>query len=710
MGKRRSNKSPNAEQLARLVPDQTEAEVEALNCALRTAPSFWLTQPTLQRLVTDTSRYIDTYARALHQIERRTVAGHTAPGPAHHHGPQHPLPDPSRLDPWSVDPATIEAASRVVSTCPTCHGSQTVACGRCDGSARVRCGNCWGSGRVQGKRSMKNCPVCRGDGKVTCDACTHGRVPCQPCGAAGVVWAWLSIAQTRMQQVRVHPMGAAALVHRKLKSPRDFDANPQEWVNELTSDTGTQDTIDALPAELEPELDPVTDRALSTRVQSFSSVVHRFTYEAARMTGHLEVAGVPPAVSKSSNWRPLRIRQGLAAATALGLGLASLMLMGTYAARHPWYETYGHRGWVGLMGGVMATALAVVVAGLLLPRRLWSRGRVWIPAGVAGAAALGFAILWKYPGPTLPGARNALAAKDMSRAQIEAEALRDLKLDWRGGSEVLDDLHLERLKTAETFDQLASMVSEPWNLEPRREAALRVLHDVAEQKQAELYAAKNLSGLLGVSKSIGELDAPLRDKIASSVLLLRAERCTADKDCSCLANNLKAAAAAEAIRDEVTRVHDEAVPAFAAALKDLVTAAQPAPMKDPHERQATLRQALQLAKCYTDLASTPSNPPLAALEKLLGDADREVDAADKKAAAVAALEEAKRKRQEAIEDAKRKQAEAAAAAKQAAEERAQRAANRSLLCNDGSISGCSCSGSHRGCCSHHGGVAGCEPL
>jgi hypothetical protein len=31
-----------------------------------------------------------------------------------------------------------------------------------------------------------------------------------------------------------------------------------------------------------------------------------------------------------------------------------------------------------------------------------------------------------------------------------------------------------------------------------------------------------------------------------------------------------------------------------------------------------------------------------------------------------------------------------------------------LYCGDGSVSGCACSGSHRGCCSHHGGVAGCR--
>lgn len=37
-------------------------------------------------------------------------------------------------------------------------------------------------------------------------------------------------------------------------------------------------------------------------------------------------------------------------------------------------------------------------------------------------------------------------------------------------------------------------------------------------------------------------------------------------------------------------------------------------------------------------------------------------------------------------------------------------ANRSLICRDGSGSNCECTGSRRGCCSGHGGVARCSPL
>lgn len=44
-------------------------------------------------------------------------------------------------------------------------------------------------------------------------------------------------------------------------------------------------------------------------------------------------------------------------------------------------------------------------------------------------------------------------------------------------------------------------------------------------------------------------------------------------------------------------------------------------------------------------------------------------------------------------------------------ERAERLANRSLICRDGTMSpSCTCGGPRRGCCSHHGGVKGCAPL
>jgi hypothetical protein len=65
------------------------------------------------------------------------------------------------------------------------------------------------------------------------------------------------------------------------------------------------------------------------------------------------------------------------------------------------------------------------------------------------------------------------------------------------------------------------------------------------------------------------------------------------------------------------------------------------------------------------------------------------------------LDAAKQRQLAAVEEAKRKAEEATEAARARSE-------NRELVCGDGSISGCACAGSHRGCCSHHGGVAGCR--
>jgi len=52
---------------------------------------------------------------------------------------------------------------------------------------------------------------------------------------------------------------------------------------------------------------------------------------------------------------------------------------------------------------------------------------------------------------------------------------------------------------------------------------------------------------------------------------------------------------------------------------------------------------------------------------------------------------------------------ATAEAKQLRDERPDFEKNRGLVCVDGDGSSCMCAGKHQGCCSHHGGIAGCTP-
>jgi hypothetical protein len=79
-------------------------------------------------------------------------------------------------------------------------------------------------------------------------------------------------------------------------------------------------------------------------------------------------------------------------------------------------------------------------------------------------------------------------------------------------------------------------------------------------------------------------------------------------------------------------------------------------------------------------------PGLAQLKKAREERERQL----------AVAEEAKRKREEALQNAR--------LAAEAAQERSRR-----VKCCDGTISpSCLCNRSKRGCCSHHGGVCGCE--
>jgi hypothetical protein len=104
-------------------------------------------------------------------------------------------------------------------------------------------------------------------------------------------------------------------------------------------------------------------------------------------------------------------------------------------------------------------------------------------------------------------------------------------------------------------------------------------------------------------------------------------------------------------------------------------------------------------------ASLADGAPLAAewhLDKLSSDGSKSPTAI--KMYAQVAVAKRKAKREEA-EEARRREREEARQARDAA-----RASEPSgLLCCDGSLSpSCSCGGSHRGCCSHHGGICGCE--
>jgi type IV secretory pathway VirB10-like protein len=91
---------------------------------------------------------------------------------------------------------------------------------------------------------------------------------------------------------------------------------------------------------------------------------------------------------------------------------------------------------------------------------------------------------------------------------------------------------------------------------------------------------------------------------------------------------------------------------------------------DPHPRFEALVVARSLSEKYTAITGKPTEPTAEALQMQLDQVKKEVEAADKRVAEIAAQEEAKRKREEILAEAKRKQEEALAEVHRRAEEAA----------------------------------------
>jgi len=305
---------------------------DVIVCAADAARRYWIGTLAFRASVVAGSVGEETFRRALHTVVSRKVVLRLETCNASDRGQVRPAPVPALIDPWSVDPARIEAETRVVATCPACDGTRRVECTACQGSGRVRCQGCGGSRQVPGQRGPKACPTCRGRGDQKCDRCKAGRVACISCGTGGLVGAWLAIDERSQQQVRVAPRNAAASIHTNVDAPEDFDVEPDRWPNELVADALLAD-VSSLPGALQPATDSRSDRVTSTRIQAFRSPVWRVTFRTRLGTGVVEVAGRPLAVAATSNWRPLALRRGLLAGTgAVVVGSMVLMVAGNYLA------------------------------------------------------------------------------------------------------------------------------------------------------------------------------------------------------------------------------------------------------------------------------------------------------------------------------------------------------------------------------------------
>lgn len=232
------------------------AHAEAIRIACREAWRFGLSRRALALLVDRGETKLDRYSRALHVIERRQVVRETAPASRAKRLSE--LPDPTSVDPWACDLAELPSGSYVTSICPRCSVSERTG------------------------------------------------FFCETCAERTRVHAWLDVRRSTTTAVCFYPRTAGASVHPGQDRAADLDARSSA---ELVEDSGVGPPRDDLPPELQPRLNPVTDRILSTRIQTFETTTVRLSFSTSFAEGFIDVAGEPARVAPTSRWGPLERRR-----------------------------------------------------------------------------------------------------------------------------------------------------------------------------------------------------------------------------------------------------------------------------------------------------------------------------------------------------------------------------------------------------------------
>ncbi len=569
--------------------------------------------------------------------------------------------DPDSFDPWAESLESLPARTLQVSRCRTCEGEKRVRCLTCQGSASIPCDSCNGSGLTWSPRSrrMIGCRVCRKSGRRTC-ACFDGRVPCGPCDGKGKVEEWLEIAEESFDRVTCAGSEVLAQTLPGCADPDRFDTDffgcP---VPLLMSWRGR--TIEEAPAELRsvlrlPDLggvDPKEDRLQEVALQIFRSETTTVVYQLGGVTGSVQVQGWDGEVAENDSSRgPFERRrrrtlQGMAGAVLAGFALAIW-----YGARHSFFRSTPNYELLWFLALVLGLCIVPLVLWWVLPvDRRNQKGALLagLPALLVALTQTGVAMTG---GPSLDHARAEASRGRLEEALRESAACFDLGIEAEPAGSFHDQLQLGRVRQAREPRQAWEAVALPFLTEAGREQARAHAVDVTVRAGTALQEKGEFAESAAVLDS-----APPELRQTGSLAGLR------------------------------RRVYlEDALPLWKViqsrrkSLEDRVAACQDI---TPH---------------IQGLASLPAPPDNSSLTPQ----EVEEKCGELREQRLAEIERQREAEARAAERARRRE--------EAAREAAQRRwAYAPLLCNDGTRSPtCICGGSHRGCCSWHGGVAGCS--
>ncbi|HEX3765748.1 MAG TPA: hypothetical protein VHW23_43930 [Kofleriaceae bacterium] len=583
------------------LPLADPAAAAALASAARRARRYLVSRRMFRASVTGHEVIAEVYDRVLYNIEHRRLVVRSVSGG---HGPLRPLPTPAGLDPWRVNPDTVEDDTRTVGACPNCQGAGTVSCPKCDGSTWARCPHCFG-GKVLAQRKgqlLKNCPHCRGRGTQKCVNCHAGRVECPPCNATGRITGWLALERAIRSQVTVHPLNAASRIHRQIDRPDNFDSGA--WPTRLSADTGLQPSLN-VPDELAPALDPRAERVIGVRRQTFGTDVHKFHFATPVGGGTVDVAGEPPVVSPSSRWAGLRTRLALSVTIApLGAG-GIAAIHGDYVAQHPWYSQYGDVAPLLGFGAGAATLLGITAAFLMVARAARSWFAVGLSAGATTAFGLGVVLACTYNQPSLATATQKLAAGDLLRARDEAQALVDLHRDVAAAGAVLDDLHFRRARELRSIPDLVACIREPWHDSRGRAGAEAVLRTRVQETAVELFATHDTDRLGQLDNAIATVVPDMSQGLQWLTAAIRAGVLLASSDAAGASAQLEAVAKlADAVPAAMRPAEAPHITETATKLIAALAAVNSRSLKD---RIKALTTAVGLAREYGGLVRMDAN-------------------------------------------------------------------------------------------------------
>jgi hypothetical protein len=571
--------------------------------------------------------------------------------------------DPGKLNPWVESRETLAAIPHQISRCRFCDGAKKVRCLTCQGTAIVQCEACNGSGSIWSQRSgrMIACRTCRGNSMRRC-SCRDGFVSCGPCAGKGKVEEWLEITEEPFDRVLCKGSDVLAQMLTGCAHPEQFDTDSLNLpIPLLTSWRGRM--IGEAPAELQsvlrrPDLtgfNPREDRLEEVSLQIFRSEATTVAYQFGGVSGSVRVQGWDGrALENDSSRKPFQQRWRRVWQGMLGGFLAGATLAIWYGARHSFFRMTTNYDLLWRLALILSVCIIPLVLWWLLPaeRREWRSG---LKAGLpALLVTLAQAVLAATGGPSLEHARTLASRGRMEEALRESNACFDLGREAESAGAFHDQLQLGKVRQAREPRQAWEAASLPFLTAAGREQARAHAVDVTAQASAALQE----KGEFTESATVLDLAPAEIRKIGPLGSLRR-------------------------------RVYfEEAQPLW----KIIETR-----RKSLEDRVAACND---ISPFVQGLASLPARPDE---DASLMPEEIEAKCQDLRAQRLKQIEREREAEARAAERARRREEATRKAAWR-------RWAYAPLLCNDGTRSpSCICgSSSHRGCCSWHGGVAGCS--